>query len=58
MNYTKIPSSGSNNEEAMKKINEVYVYAAKAGGEGKLFFSSITAIFGSGSFERCGWQLK
>ena len=47
----KNASSGSDNEEAMKKINEAHVYAAKAGGEGKLFFSSITAIFGSGSFE-------
>lgn len=47
----KNASSGSDNEEAKKKINEAHVYAAKAGGEGKLFFSSITAIFGSGSFE-------
>ena len=47
----KNASSGSDNEEAKKKINEAHVYAAKAGGEGKLFFNSITAIFGSASFE-------
>ena len=40
-----------NNEEAKKKIDEAHVYAAKAGGEGQLFFNAITAIFGSGSFE-------
>ncbi len=44
-------NSGTDNEEAKKKIDEAHIYAAKAGGEGKLFFSSITAIFSSGTFE-------
>ena len=47
----KNANSGTNNEEAKKKIDEAHIYAAKAGGEGKLFFSSITAIFSSGTFE-------
>ena len=47
----KNTNSGQNNEEAKKKIEEAHVYAARAGGEGKLFFNAITAIFGSGSFE-------
>jgi len=47
----KNTNSGQNNEEAKKKIDEAHVYAAKAGGEGQLFFNAITAIFGSGSFE-------
>ena len=47
----KNANSGSDNKEAKEKINEAHIYASKAGGEGKLFFSSITAIFGSGSFE-------
>ena len=44
-------NSGDNNEEAKKKIDAAHVYAAKAGGEGELFFNSIVAIFSSGSFE-------
>ena len=47
----KNANSGADNEEAKKKIDEAHIYAAKAGGEGKLFFSSITAIFSSGTFE-------
>ena len=47
----KNTNSGQNNEEAKKKIDEAHVYAARAGGEGQLFFNAITAIFGSGSFE-------
>jgi hypothetical protein len=47
----KNTNSGQNNEEAKKKIDAAHVYAAKAGGEGELFFNSIAAIFGSGSFE-------
>ena len=47
----KNANSGTDNEEAKKKIDEAHIYAAKAGGEGKLFFSSITAIFSSGTFE-------
>ena len=47
----KNANSGANNEEAKKKIEEAHVYAAKAGGEGKLFFSSITAIFSSSNIE-------
>ena len=47
----KNANSGMDNEEAKKKIDEAHIYAAKAGGEGKLFFSSITAIFSSGTFE-------
>ena len=47
----KNANSGLDNEEAKKKIDEAHIYAAKAGGEGKLFFSSITAIFSSGTFE-------
>ena len=44
-------NSGTNNEEAKKKIDDAHVYAAKAGGEGELFFNSIAAIISSGSFE-------
>lgn len=47
----KNASSGSDNEEARKKIDEAHVYAAKAGGEGKLFFSSITAVFAAQTIE-------
>jgi len=47
----KNTNSGQNNEEAKKKIDAAHVYAAKAGGEGELFFNSIAAIFNSGSFE-------
>ena len=47
----KNTNSGQNNEEAKKKIDEAHVFAARAGGEGELFFNSIAAIFGSGSFE-------
>ena len=51
MNYLKMPIVGQNNEEAKKKIDEAHVYAAKAGGEGQLFFNAITAIFSSATFE-------
>ena len=44
-------NTGADNAEAKKKIDEAHVYAAKAGGEGELFFNSITAIFGSGSLD-------
>lgn len=47
----KNTNSGQNNEEAKKKIDEAHLYAAKAGGEGELFFNSIAAIFGSATFE-------
>ena len=47
----KNTNSGQNNEEAKKKIDEAHLYAAKAGGEGQLFFNSIAAIFGSANFE-------
>ena len=47
----KNTNSGQNNAEAKKKIDEAHVYAARAGGEGELFFNSIAAIFGSASFE-------
>jgi len=44
-------NEGSDNEEAKKKIEEAHVFAMKAGNEGQLFFSSIAAIFSSGSLE-------
>ncbi|MDC0226809.1 hypothetical protein OAK12_01710 [Alphaproteobacteria bacterium] len=47
----KNTNSGQNNEDAKKKIDEAHIYAARAGGEGALFFNSIAAIFGSSSFE-------
>jgi len=44
-------NTGADNAEAKKKIDEAHVFAARAGGEGELFFSSIAAIFGSGSLD-------
>ena len=44
-------NEGPNNEEANKKIEEAHKYAAKAGNDGALFFTSITTIFSASNFE-------
>ena len=47
----KNAKAGLKNEAQRKKIEEAHVYAARAGNEGQIFFTAVTAIFSSSNFE-------